>query len=314
MRTARRSLLQVVEHPLGGHRGQRALLRLLGGQVAHRAQHVVQPVGVRGAGALAAALEVVLHLGQRGRVDQVAQLLLAQQLAQQVAVERERGGAPLRVGRVALVHVGRHVVEQQRRGERRRALGLHLHQRQLARVEAAQQLLEAGQVEHVAQALAVGLQHDRELAVALGHLQQRLRLQPLLPQRRALAGVGARQQQRAGGVLAEAGPVERGGRQLAHHQLLQLVRLHQHEVGTRRLVGVGQVDDDPVVRPDRVGLQAELVADAGAQRQAPGGVHAAADTARARTGASRRSRRGSARSRSCGPRASPAWPRCCSRR
>ena len=147
---------------------------------------------------------------ERGRVDQVTQLLLSEQLAQQVAVERERGRAPLGVGRVALVHVGRDVVEQQRGGERRGALGLGLDQRQLARVEPAQQLLEAGQVEHVAQALAVGLEHDRELAVALGDLQQRLRLQPLLPQRRALAGIGAREQQRAGGVLAEAGAVERG--------------------------------------------------------------------------------------------------------
>ena len=36
------------------------------------------------------------------------------------------------------------------------------------------------------------------------------------------------------------------------------------------------MDDDPVVGPDRVGLEAVLVADAGAQREAPGGVHAAA--------------------------------------
>ena len=237
----------------------------------------MQRVGVGRARALAAPLQVVLDLGQRGRVDQVAQLLLAQQLAQQVAVQRQRGGPALRVGRVALVHVRGHVVEQQRRGERGRALGLDLDQAQLARVQPAQQLLQAGQVEHVAQALAVGLQHDRELAVLLGHLQQRLRLQPLLPQRRALARVGARQQQRACRVLAEAGAVERRGRQLADHQLLDLVGLDQHQLGAGRLVRVGQVDDDPVVRPDGVGLQPEAVADAGAQRQAPRGVHAAAE-------------------------------------
>ena len=135
----------------------------------------------------------------------------------------------------------------------------------------------AGQVEHVAQALAVGLQHDRELAVALGHLQQRLRLQPLLPQRRALARPRAGQQQRAGGVLAEAGAEQRGGRQLAHHQVLDGVGLDHHQVRAGRLVGVGEVDDDPVVRPDGVGLEAELVADARAQRQRPGGVHPAAE-------------------------------------
>ena len=169
-------LLEVAQHALRRHRLEAALLRLVGRQVAHRAQHVVHAVGVGGAGALAGALEVGLHLLERARVDQLAQLLLAEQLPQQLAVERQRRGAPLGVGRVALVHVGRDVVEQQRRGERGGALRLDLDQRQLPRVQAAQQRLEAGQVEHVAQALAVGLEHDRELAVALGHLEQRLRL------------------------------------------------------------------------------------------------------------------------------------------
>ena len=70
-------------------------------------------------------------------------------------------------------------------------------------MQPAQRLLEAGQVEHVLEALAVGLQHDRELAVALRHLEQRLRLQPLLPSgvRFRAARVGAAA---PGGVLAEA--------------------------------------------------------------------------------------------------------------
>ena len=171
------------------------------------------------------ALEVGLDLLQRAGVDQLAQLLLAEQLAQQLAVERQRRRAPLGVGRVALVHVGGDVVEQQRRRERRGALRLDLDQRQLARVQPAQQRLETGQVEHVAQALAVGLEHDRELAVALGHLEQRLRLEALLPERRALARPRARQQQRTRGVLAEARTEQRRARQLAHDQLLELVRL-----------------------------------------------------------------------------------------
>ena len=152
---------------------------------------------------------------------------------QQVAVERQRRRAPLGVGRVALVHVGGHVVEQERRGERRGARGLRLDQRHLARVQAAQQLREARHVEHVAQALAVGLEHDRELAVALGHLEQRLRLQALLPERRALARVGARDQQRARGVLAEARAEQGRGAELAHDQVLELVGLDQHELGAR---------------------------------------------------------------------------------
>ena len=62
-------------------------------------------------------------------------------------------------------------------------------------MQLAQQVVERGQVEHVPQALAIGLEHDRELPVLLGHLEQRLGLEPLLPQGRALAGVGARDEQ-----------------------------------------------------------------------------------------------------------------------
>ncbi len=255
-------LLEVAEHPARGDGLEAARLGLVHGEVAHGAQHVVEAVRVGRPGALAEPLEVGLHLFERGGVDQVAQLLLAEQLPQEVAVERQRGRAPLGVGRVALVHVGRDVVEQQRRGERRGPLGLHLHQRQLARVQAAQELLQSGQVEHVAQALAVGLEHDRKLPVALGHLEQRLGLQPLLPERGPLAGVGPREQERAGRVLAEAGAEQGGARQLLHDHLLDQVGLDHHELRARRLVGIGQVHDDAVVRPDGVGLEPELVADA----------------------------------------------------
>jgi hypothetical protein len=59
--------------------------------------------------------------------------------------------------------------------------------------------------------------------------------------------------------------------------VLDVLGVQQHEVGARGLVGVGEVDDDPVVGPDRVGLQPGLVADLRAERQRPGGVHAPAE-------------------------------------
>ena len=135
---------------------------------------------------------------------------------------------------------------------------------------------QRGQVEDVAQALAVGLEDDREAGEVARDLEQALRLQPLLPERRALAGVGARDQQRAGGVLAEAGAEQRRAGELGDDQVLELVGLDQDQVGGRRLVGVGEVDDDPVVGPDRVGLELALGADLRRQRQPPGGVDAAA--------------------------------------
>ena len=143
-------------------------------------------------------------------------------------------------------------------------------------MEVAQQVRQRGQVEHVAQALAVGLEDDREAGEVTRHLEQALRLQPLLPERRALAGVGARDQQRAGGVLAEAGAEQGRAGELADDQVLELVGLDQDEVGGRRLVGVGEVDDDAVVGPDRVGLEVALGADLGGEGEAPGGVDAAA--------------------------------------
>ena len=131
-----------------------------------------------------------LHLGERAGVDQLAQLLLAEQLAQQVAVERERLRTPLRRRRVVLVHVGRDVVEEERRRERRRRRGLDVDEIELARAQPAEQPLQRRQVEDVLQALAVRLEDDREARVLARDLEQPLRLEPLLPERRPLARAG----------------------------------------------------------------------------------------------------------------------------
>jgi hypothetical protein len=86
----------------------------------------VQAVTTRDAGDLGAVLQVFFDAQQGAGVDQLAQLLLAEQLAQQVAVEREGGGAALGARRVPLVHVGGDVVEEQRGGEGRGGGGLDL--------------------------------------------------------------------------------------------------------------------------------------------------------------------------------------------
>ena len=154
--------------------------------------------GVRGV-----AAQLRLDLLERAGVDQVAQLLLAEQLAQQVAVERQRLRPPLGGRRVVLVHVVRDVVEEQRGRVRRGRGRLDVDEVDLPRAQALQQPLQRRQVEDVLQALAVGLEHDRERRVAARDLQQRLRLQALLPERRALA--------RAGGAgSAASGPRSRG--------------------------------------------------------------------------------------------------------
>ena len=197
---------------LGVQPGQHARGDLGGAQIPERAQDVVEGVAARGLALGREELQVALDSVQGARVDEVAQLLLAEQLAQQVAVQRQRRGPALGRRRVALVHVGGDVVEQQRGGKRRRGGRLDLDQRQLAAVQSGEQLHQAGEVEDVAQTLAIGLENDRELAVLARHLEQGLGLQALLPQRGALARPRAGDEQRAGGVLAEARAEQRRGR------------------------------------------------------------------------------------------------------
>ena len=218
-----------------------------------------------------------LDLGERGRVDQLAQLLLAEQLPQQVAVERERLRTPLRGRRVVLVHVRGDVVEEQRRRERRRRRGLDVDEVELARAQPAEQPLQRRQVEHVLQALAVRLEHDREARVLARDLEQALRLEPLLPERRPLAGPAPRDEQRARGVLAEAGAEERRLPHLGEHEILELVRIEDEQVGRGRRVGVGQVEGDAVVRPDRLHLEAERLAEPRADGHRPRRVDARAE-------------------------------------
>ena len=138
-------------------------------------------------------------------------------------------------------------------------------------------MLQRRQVEDVLQALAVGLEDDREGAVLARDLEQVLRLQPLLPERRPLAGPAPRDQQGPSGVLAEAGAEECGLPDLADDQLLDLVRPDQEIGEARWRVGLGQVEGDPVVGPDRLRVEPDRVAQPRRQRHAPGRVHAAAE-------------------------------------
>ncbi len=223
------------------------------------------------------AAQLALDLVDGVAVEQVAQLLLPEQLAQQVAVERQRLRAALGRRRVVLVHVRRDVVEEQRRRVRRGRRGLDLDEVELARPQPLQQRAQRGQVEDVLQALAVGLEHDRERAVLAGDAEQRLRLQPLLPERRPLARAPPRDQQRPRGVLAEARAEERRLAELGDDEVLDLARVDHQRLGRRRRIGVGEVQRDAVVRPDRLRVDAVRLAQPRGDRHRPRRVHAAAE-------------------------------------
>ena len=94
-------------------------------------------------------LQLRLDLADRIGVQQLAQVARSQQLGQQRPVEHQRLRAALGQRRVALVHVGGDVVEQQRAGERRRPRRLHLHQPHVAAADSRQQLPQRRQLEHV---------------------------------------------------------------------------------------------------------------------------------------------------------------------
>ncbi len=166
-------------HPAAG--GPRP--RLVGREVAQAPEQVVDLVGGLRVAVLGQGLEAELEIGQRGRVQELPQLLLAQQLAEQVTVQRQRLRPPLGDRGIALVHVGRHVVEQQRARERRCPRRLDAVHGELPAPDAAKQLSQRGQVEHVGEAFPVGLHEDREGPVAARHRQQVGRPLALLPER-----------------------------------------------------------------------------------------------------------------------------------
>ena len=218
-----------------------------------------------------------LDLLDRVGVEQLAQLLDAHELAQEVAVERQRLRAPLLGRSVVLVHVCRDVLEEERRRERRGRRGLDLDEVDRACLDPAQEAAQRRQVEHVLQALAVRLEHDRELRVAAGDLEQALGLQPLLPERRALTRPPSRDEKGAGGVLAEPRSVQRRLRELGEQQVLDLLGV-ENEIGERRRgVRIREVQCDPVVRPQRLHVDVQGLAQPRSQRHRPRSVHAAAE-------------------------------------
>ena len=81
-------------------------------------------IGRAGSALVGQGLQFELDLGDGLGVEQLAQLLGAQELPQQVTIEGQRLRPPIEQGRIAFVHVGRHVVEEQRARKGRGAAGL----------------------------------------------------------------------------------------------------------------------------------------------------------------------------------------------
>ena len=186
------------------------------------------------------AAEFRVGFGDYVGVEKLPQLHGAQELGQQRRVEREGGGALFGERGVALVHEGAGVVEQQRGGERARLVRGHLRDADAARGQLAHDLLERGQVVDVLEALADRLQDDGERRVVARDVEELLRALALLPQRRALARVAARQEQGAGGALAEAGREQGGVAHLLGDDVGDLVGVKLEERPVRLLLPLRQ--------------------------------------------------------------------------
>ena len=269
----------VVEQESSARRGIAVGARghLVVGERAERAQQVVHAVGAAGAASVGEALQLERDLVDRARVEQVAELLGAEQLAQQVAIERERGGPALGERRIALVHVDRDPAEQQRLRERRRPLGVDRHELRATRAQVGHDLLQRRHVEDVAQALARRFEQHREGRMLRGFDQQVGAALALLPQRRALARTLSGQQQRPRARLAEDAREHRGAGQRLDDRLLELLGLEQQVVDRDAIDRLGKPDHDAVVAPEHLGAGAEPFLEPRLDREPPRRVHPVAE-------------------------------------
>ena len=141
----------------------------------------------------------------------------------------------------------------------------------------ASSCLQPRHVEMIVQAFAERLDDDGEIGMPPGDLQQVAAAQPLQPQRRPLARLAARQQQRPRRVLPEAQGEQGAVGQLVEDQPFDVLRRQAVEQIEDRLVGVGQADEHAVVVVQTLRLIAEPLPQPRFQRQPQRQVQPAAE-------------------------------------
>ena len=141
----------------------------------------------------------------------------------------------------------------------------------------AQRVDQRRNVEDVAQALAIRLEHDGKRAVPGGHTQEILRALALLPQRRAAPRTSTGQQQRATGALAESGGEERGRAELPDDQRLDLIGVGYQPLRVGWLVGLRESHDEAVIGPHGLDVEAHLLAQPRRHGHRPRGEHLGAE-------------------------------------
>ena len=194
----------------GLHPGSTLAITALSGfferEIAQGQKDRRQLLGGARPGAVRPVLQAVVHVAHRFGAQQLGQRGLVQELGEQLAAHHERSHLPLGLGLVPLVHILADKVIEQAGRHRAGCDGLGGDELDLTAVDAMQNLFQVGQVQYVAQTIAVGLEDDGKVLESLGHGQQVLGPQPLEPEGGALLGAfGRGQQQGAGGIHPELG-------------------------------------------------------------------------------------------------------------
>ena len=241
------------------------------------AEQVVHAVGVARVSSGGEPLQLELHLVERAGIEELAELVRAQQLTEQVAVQGEGRRAALGERGVALVHIDRDPAEQQRLGERRRLVGLDRDQAGRPRAQVGHHFTEGRHVEEVAKAFPRGLEQHGEAGVP-ARLPEEIRAPlPLLPERGTAPGEPTRQEQRSGGNLPEDRGEHRRPRQHADDGLFDLVGFEDQVLDRDPLDGFGEPEHDPVIGPQHLGAGPEAILDTCLDRERPGRVHPRAE-------------------------------------
>ncbi len=275
--------------------------RVLGGQRPQHPQQIGSVLRPPGAPLLGQVLDLGHHLPDRLGLQQVAQVGLAQQLAQKGRVERERRRPPLGQRRVSLVQVLRHVAEEQGSGEGRGRRRRDLDDADPPVAHRAHERHQGGDVVDIPDALAHRLEHDRESGVLGSDLEELRRALPLLPERCPSPRSGSGQKQGARGALPEPCGEQCRPADQARDVGLDLVGIREQargRLGQPVVVRqVGQPGDDAVVTVQDGCVDAEPAAESLLGPQGPTEHGPEPRTATGPRVSSPRARRGSVRRR-----------------
>ncbi len=160
------------------------------------------------------------------RLEELVEGHVLQHVAQQSAVHGELVELCFRPGRVSLIHENAYELGEQALGDRRGRKGRVAHHRDTAFLDAPEYLLQMGEVHHILQTVAVGLDQDGKVWEAPDGLQELSGTQALQPEGGALARPGPRQQERPGGILPEPRPEDGGVGDLAQDPFARLHGWH----------------------------------------------------------------------------------------